>query len=51
MNTPQNSTPPTSADEAAQPVPNLIEVKDLEPEQDVSGGMRCQNNLKQLGIG
>lgn len=50
MNQNQNSNLPANTDETAQQAPAAIEVKDLEPEQDVSGGVRCQNNLKQMGI-
>ncbi len=31
------------------PAPQIT-MEDLEPESDVTGGVRCQNNLKQLGI-
>jgi hypothetical protein len=54
MNQNQNSKSQTSADETVQPVPAAIEINDLEPEQDVSGGaarMKCQNNMKQMGLG
>jgi len=50
MNQNQNTKLPTNTDETAQPAPAAIEVKDLEPEQDVAGGMKCANNLKQMGI-
>ena len=50
MNQNQNSNPNPSADETVQPVPATIEINDLEPEQDVSGGMRCQNNVKQIAL-
>lgn len=43
-------TNPQSPDEIVPVAPAAIEVKDLEPEQDVSGGMKCANNLKQMGI-
>ncbi len=50
MDTTHNSNPPTSGDDASQPVPNQIDGTDLEPEQDVIGGRSRSNNLKQLGI-
>lgn len=50
MNQNQTNKLPTKADETAQPAPAAIEIKDLEPEQDVAGGMKCANNLKQMGI-
>ena len=45
-------TNPQSPDETVPSAPVVIEVTDLEPEQEVSGGYRsqCQNNLKQMGI-
>lgn len=49
MNQTQNPADQKIADESAPP-PAQIEVQDLEPEQDVSGGSKCQNNLKQMGI-
>ncbi len=51
MNQTQNPSAQKAAEEAPAAAPERIEVKDLEPEQDVSGGTGCANNLKQMGIG
>ena len=51
MNQAQNSTTEKSTDAREPPVNAPMEVTDLEPEPDVSGGMRCRDNLKQMGIG
>ena len=51
MNQNPNAELQSATEEVALSVPAAVEIKDLEPQKDVSGGMKCQNNLKQLGLG
>lgn len=51
MNQNQNAELQSATVELAQPAPDTVEIKDMEPQKDVSGGMKCQNNLKQLALG